>query len=113
MLALIIAVYVLDSIPNALTYMFRPDSHSTYETIFLLCPNNFKSKEVADIPNQSHIPAQNNLMEDQSDCDSFWLCSFLTSTTGKQYLALQHILGSADCSSICKSSLLYLETKIN
>jgi hypothetical protein len=51
MLALMIVVYVLRSIPNALTYMFRPDSHSTYENVLLLSPNNFKSKEVADIPN--------------------------------------------------------------
>ncbi|CAH0015911.1 unnamed protein product [Clonostachys rhizophaga] len=91
MMALMVAVYVLGSIPNALTYMFRPDSHSTYEN--------------------SHIPTRYNLIEDQGDSGSFWLCSFLTSTTGKQYLALQHILGSAGYSSICKSFLPDLETK--
>ncbi|EEU38302.1 uncharacterized protein NECHADRAFT_34615 [Fusarium vanettenii 77-13-4] len=60
---------------------------------------------------QTRIPALYDLSADQHDSGSFWTCAFLTTTTGRQYLSLQHILGSNSASSVCKSSILDLSSK--
>ncbi|KAJ4073186.1 hypothetical protein NW761_014397 [Fusarium oxysporum] len=71
-------------------FQFRPDTHSTWEN--------------------TRLAARYDLVEDQSNAGSFWYCSFLTATSGEQFLALQHVLGSAYSQSTCKSSLLDLHT---
>ncbi|KAI8224350.1 Secreted hydrolase-like protein [Colletotrichum sp. SAR 10_86] len=64
--------------------MFRPDAHSTYLN--------------------TRVPSLYNLSSDQTT-GSYWTSSFLTTTSGSQYLALSHVLGN-----VCKSSLLELDS---
>ncbi|KAF4541482.1 uncharacterized protein LTHEOB_8477 [Lasiodiplodia theobromae] len=65
-------------------FVFQPDHHSTYLN--------------------SRVPARFDLSKDQAD-GSYWSSTFLTTTTGKQYLAVSHVLGS-----LGKSSILELDT---
>lgn len=59
---------------------------------------------MTELENQTRIPSLYNLSSDQTT-GSYWTSSFLTTTTGSQYLALSHLLGN-----VCKSSLLELES---
>lgn len=63
---------------------------------------------------QSHIPALIDMTVNQYDVSSgssYWTSSYVTSTEGKQFLAISHILSAgAGPKPYCRSSVLDLET---
>ncbi|KAM6506970.1 hypothetical protein FALCPG4_018782 [Fusarium falciforme] len=66
-------------------------------------PVNFQPNRQSTYIN-SRVPALYDLSKDQ-ESGSYWTSTFLTATTGKQYLAISHVLGN-----VCKSSVLELSS---
>ncbi|KAJ4239528.1 hypothetical protein NW757_012635 [Fusarium falciforme] len=72
-------------------YSFKPENEVTYQN--------------------AHVPALINITKSQYDYEggsSWWMSSFITSTRGKQYLAIDHILTAPK--NVCRSSVLDLDT---
>ncbi|KAF7549709.1 hypothetical protein G7Z17_g6200 [Cylindrodendrum hubeiense] len=74
-------------------YVFKPEAQSTFRN--------------------SHVPELVDFADSQYDIDlgsSYWLSSYITSTNGKQYLAISHVLTQKEQDTKCRSSILDLKT---
>ncbi|KAF7557096.1 hypothetical protein G7Z17_g928 [Cylindrodendrum hubeiense] len=70
----------------------------------------FKPEKEVNFQN-THVPSLINLTDSQYAVptgSSWWMSSFITSTLGKQYLAISHVMTTSK--NICRSSVLDLQT---